>query len=312
MQIVEIPYGLLGTKKVLLINEESIAEFNESFDVILACEDALKFLSIIPDGLIDLIVTSPPYNIGKPYEKKMEFNDYLNWQFDVIQECYRVLKNGGSLCWQVGNYVENGEVFPLDIFFYQLIKKLPEFKLRNRIVWFFEHGLHARKRFSGRYETILWFTKGDSYTFNIDDVRIPQKYPNKRHYKGPRRGLPSSNPLGKNPGDLWRILCEDWESLVWDIPNVKANHPEKTIHPAQFPIELAERLVLALSNEGDLVLDPFMGVGTTIIASIIHNRKAIGIDKDQNYVHIAYQRVKQALAGTLKRRPLGKQKYEPK
>ena len=248
MEVKEIPDGLFGMKRVVLTNE-----FKEDSDVLLACEDALKFLSTMPDEAVRLVITSPPYNIGKSYEERRELNEYLEWQFEVIRECYRVLKPGGSLCWQVGNYVEKGEVFPLDAFFYHLIKRLPEFKLRNRIIWHFEHGLHARTRFSGRYETILWFTKGDSYLFNIDDVRVPQKYPGKRHYKGPKKGLPSSNPLGKNPGDLWSILKEDWENLIWDIPNVKANHPEKTLHPAQFPIELAERLVLALSAEGDTV-----------------------------------------------------------
>ena len=306
MEVKEIPDGLFGMKRVVLTNE-----FKEDSDVLLACEDALKFLSTMPDEAVRLVITSPPYNIGKSYEERRELNEYLEWQFEVIRECYRVLKPGGSLCWQVGNYVEKGEVFPLDAFFYHLIKRLPEFKLRNRIIWHFEHGLHARTRFSGRYETILWFTKGDSYLFNIDDVRVPQKYPGKRHYKGPKKGLPSSNPLGKNPGDLWSILKEDWENLIWDIPNVKANHPEKTLHPAQFPIELAERLVLALSAEGDTVLDPFMGVGTTVIAALLHRRRGIGVDKEQAYVAIAYQRVQQALMGTLRRRPMGKPKYEP-
>jgi len=299
-------HSLFSLKNIVVANE-----FTNDFDVLLACGDALDFLRKVPDGVVRLVVTSPPYNIGKSYEKRKELNEYLEWQFDIIKECYRVLMHGGSLCWQVGNYVERGEIFPLDVFFYHLIKRLPEFRLRNRIIWYFEHGLHARKRFSGRYETILWFTKGDDYVFNLDSVRVPQKYPNKRHYKGPKRGLPSSNPLGKNPGDIYRILERDWNTLIWDIPNVKFNHPEKTLHPAQFPIELVERLVLALSNEDEIVLDPFMGVGTTVIAAFLHHRRAIGVDKEQDYVSIAFHRVREAIAGTLKRRPLGKPKYEP-
>ena len=116
--------------------------------------------------------------------------------------------------------------------------------MRNRIIWHFGHGLHASKRFSGRYETIIWFTKSDNYYFNIDPTRIPQKYPNKKHFKGKKRGELSCNPLGKNPSD------------VWDIPNVKSNHIEKTDHPCQFPVALVERFILSTTKERDIVFDP--------------------------------------------------------
>jgi len=284
--------------------------FKDGYDVILAHNDVLDFLKTVPGGIATLVVTSPPYNIGKPYEERVEFREYLNWQREVVKECVRVLKPEGSICWEVGNYVEEGEVFPLDVFFYNLFKGLG-LKLRNRIIWRFGHGLHASKRFSGRYETILWFTKGDKYVFNLDVVRIPQKYPGKRAYKGPNKGKPSCHPLGKNPSDVWDVVVEDWEKEVWEIPNVKHNHPEKTIHPSQFPIELVERLVLALTNEGDLVLDPFVGVGTSIIASILHGRKGVGVDKEKEYTDIAYKRILEALEGTLKRRPLGRPLYQP-
>lgn len=102
----------------------------------------------------------------------------------MIGECVRTLHDSGSICWQVGNYVNNGEIIPLDIALYPIFAGLG-LHLRNRSVWHFEHGLHASKRFSGRYEVILWFTKSDRYTFNLDDVRVPQKYPNKKHFKGP-------------------------------------------------------------------------------------------------------------------------------
>ncbi len=286
-------------------------EYHTGFDVLLSKNDTLKFLKAVPSDSLQLIVTSPPYNIGKPYEERQEFHEYLEWQELVIRECTRVLKPGGSLCWEVGNYVEKGEVFPLDAFFYPIIKRSPELKLRNRIIWYFEHGLHASLRLSGRYETILWFSKGEPYVFNLDKIRVPQKYPGKTYFKGPKRGLPSANPLGKNPGDIWKILQNDWESLIWDIPNVKSNHPEKTHHPAQFPIELVERLVLALSNPGDTVFDPFVGVGSSVIASLIHDRKAIGVDKEKAYIDLALDRVKRLLKGELKYRPLGTRKFVP-
>lgn len=287
------------------------SSFRKSCDVLLACNNTLDFLDNVPKNKASLIVTSPHYNIGKAYEEKMDFQEYLRWQRKVIKKCIDFLHPKGSICWQVGNHIRGREVFPLDIFYYRIFKDLG-LKLRNRIIWHFGHGLHARRRFSGRYETILWFTKGDEYVFNLDPVRIPQKYPGKRAYKGPNKGKPSGNPLGKNPSDIWKILKRDWQSEIWDIPNVKYNHPEKTMHPSQFPIELAERLVLALTEENDIVFDPFVGVGSTMVAAVLHNRKAIGVDKEKTFTDKAFQRLREALEGTLKRRPLGRPVHEPK
>ncbi len=273
-------------------------KFNKEADLILYEGDTLKLLKQIPDNFVKLVVTSPPYNIGKPYEKRLNLDEYLSQQKTIIEECYRVLKNTGHICWQVGNYVDNGEIIPLDILLYPIFSNLG-LKLRNRIVWQFGHGLHATKRFSGRYEVILWFTKSDSYSFNIDPIRVPQKYPNKKYFKGPKKGQYSSNPLGKNPGD------------IWNIPNVKANHVEKTIHPCQFPVELIERLVLSMTEENDWVLDPFIGVGTTSIAALIHNRKAIGAEIDPEYMKIAKERIRKAEEGLLRIRPKEREVYDP-
>jgi adenine-specific DNA-methyltransferase len=217
----------------------------------------------------------------------------------AITECVRTLANDGSLCWQVGNHVRNGnEIYPLDIFIYQICKQF-DLKLRNRMVWCFEHGLNCSKRLSGRYETILWFTKGDDYVFNLDPVRVPQKYPGKTAFRGPKAGKPTCNPLGKNPGD------------VWVIPNVKHNHVEKTIHPCQFPIELIERLVLALTNENDLVVDPYAGVASTLCAAALRNRRSAGAEIDPSYVKIGRERVQLALAKQLRSRPMNKPVYQP-
>jgi adenine-specific DNA-methyltransferase len=285
--------------------------YSSSADIVLFAGEASAFLSKIPDGEVKLVVTSPPYNLGKAYETRQSIEDYLKQQEPIVRELVRVLADDGSLCWEVGNYVQRGEVFPLDIYYYDLFKNLG-LKLRNRLIWHFEHGLHATMRFSGRYETILWFTKGDKYCFNLDAVRVPAKYPGKTHYKGPNRGKPSGNPLGKNPGDKWAIVQHDWEQELWDIPNVKANHPEKTVHPCQFPIELVERCVLALSNEGDRVLDPFAGVGSTLLAALRHSRKALGSERDAKYWALAADRIRGLYDGTLKIRPLGKPVHQPK
>ncbi len=284
--------------------------FSEEAAIVLHSGDCLNAIKNMPRESIQLVITSPPYNIGKSYECSTTLEEYLEAMRPVLLESTRVLSPHGSLCWQVGNYVEKGEVFPLDIFFYPIFKELG-LRLRNRIVWHFNHGLHASQRFSGRYETILWFTKTDDYVFNLDSVRVPPKYPGKRHFKGPKKGLPSCNPKGKNPSDIWEIVAQDWEKELWDIPNVKSNHPEKTIHPCQFPIELVERCVLALTNEQDWVLDPFAGVGSALIAALMHNRRAMGCEKEAEYINIAHERIHQYYLGTLRLRPLGRPIYEP-
>jgi adenine-specific DNA-methyltransferase len=264
------------------------------------CEDNLTFLRRFDAGAAALIVTSPPYNIGKPYERRMVLDEYVERQARVIGECVRVLAPTGSLCWQVGNHVDRGEVVPLDIVLYPVFKRLG-LTLRNRIVWHFEHGLHCSKRLSGRYETILWFTRaGEGYTFHLDAVRVPAKYPNKRHFKGPRAGQLSCNPLGKNPGD------------VWIFPNVKNNHVEKTIHPCQFPVELVERLVRALTNPGELVIDPYMGAGSALVAAVKQGRRAAGCDIVAAYVAVARERLDKLRAGELKTRPMYRPVYQPR
>lgn len=273
-------------------------KFDVAADVVLYKGHCMDLLSQIGDDQIQLIVTSPPYNLGKPYEERLDIDDYLAQQKDVIEECARVLRPQGSICWQVGNYVNNGEIIPLDILLYPLFADLG-LKMRNRIVWHFGHGLHATKRFSGRYEVIMWFTANEDYTFNLDPVRVPQKYPNKKHFKGPNKGQLSGNPLGKNPSD------------IWNIPNVKSNHVEKTVHPCQFPVELIERLVLSMTNEGDWVLDPFLGVGSTVIASIIHGRRVAGSEVLSEYMEITRDRIKDAEDGTLRIRPMERQVYDP-
>lgn len=274
------------------------SKFDISTRMVVHEGDCLDLLKQIPDESIQLVVTSPPYNIGKVYEKKLKLEQYMEQQERVIKECARVLSKQGSICWQVGNYVEKGSIVPLDSVLYPIFIKLG-LKMRNRIIWHFEHGLHCKRRFSGRYETIIWFSKSDDYIFNLDPIRVPQKYPGKKHFKGPKTGQYSGNPLGKNPGD------------IWIIPNVKSNHVEKTIHPCQYPVELIERMVLSMTNENDWILDPFLGTGTTIIAAIRHGRKGVGAEKVPEYINIAHDRIQKEIQGILKTRPMYRQVYDP-
>lgn len=286
-------------------------EYAHDSEIVFLHGDSLDSLQKCPSEFIRLIITSPPYNVGKEYETQTNLEKYLSELEPILEQLVRVLAPEGSLCWQIGNYIENKEVFPLDMYFYPLFKKLG-LKLRNRIIWTFEHGLHCSTRFSGRYETLLWFTKGDEYVFNLDPVRVPSKYPGKTHFKpGPKYGLPSGNPLGKNPSDIWKLVEQEWEAGLWNIPNVKANHPEKTLHPCQFPIELVERCVLAFTNPDDWVLDPFSGVGTSMLAAVKLGRRAMGCERDKEYVEEAEKRMKLLFTGNLPYRPMGKPVYQP-
>jgi len=294
-----------------LWNIASADQFDPDAESVFLEGDSAETLKALPHGAAKLIITSPPYNIGKAYEVATRLDAYLENLTPVVDQLIRVLAHDGSLCWQVGNFVDDGEIFPLDIFYYPYFKSRG-LKLRNRIVWYFDHGLHCSKRFSGRYEVMLWFTKSDSYTFNLDPVRIPSKYPGKRHYKpGHKYGVPSGNPLGKNPADIWRLMQKEWEEGLWCIPNVKANHPEKTLHPCQFPIELVERCVLALTHPGELILDPFSGVGSAILAALRHGRRGLGCERDSEYISLAKRRVADFYAGALPYRPLGKPVHQP-
>jgi adenine-specific DNA-methyltransferase len=266
----------------------------------LEVQDAFKFLRKLKPGSVDLIVSSPPYCMGKEYDTSASIDDFIVDHEKLAPLLVRALKEGGSLCWQVGHHVSNGAVVPLDALVYKIFADQKKLFLRNRIVWTFGHGVHASRRFSGRHETILWFTKGPDYYFNLDAVRVPQKYPGKRHYKGPKKGEWSGNPLGKNPSD------------VWEIPNVKSRHIEKTNHPCQFPVALVQRLVRALTKPNELVADPFMGSGSSAVAAVLEQRKFAGCDIDRSYVVIAKQRVGQLKAGAHIIRPLEQPIYQPK
>ena len=268
--------------------------FREENRVTLYNGDCLKLLKTIPDEAVDMVITSPPYCMGKAYEDPHDDIETFRIQHKkIFNDIYRILKPGGSVCWQVGYHVSDKCVVPLDYIVYDLFtslsaKKESPFILRNRIIWTFGHGLNSTNRFSGRHETILWFSKGKQEGFNLDEVRIPQKYPGKRAYKGPHKGELSGNPLGKNPSD------------VWDIPNVKAQHVEKTDHPCQFPVAIPQRLIKALTSANGLILDPFMGSGTTGVAAIVEGRRFVGAEIQKDYYDVSVMRLNDAVSGTAK------------
>ena len=283
--------------KALLLGGETMRiykKYKKGNKVTLFNGDCLELLKNMPDESVDLIVTSPPYCIGKAYEDPHDdIETFKQQHINIFNDMYRVLKTGGSVCWQVGYHVSDKCIVPLDYIIYELFTSLSKdicapLILRNRIIWTFGHGLNSTNRFSGRHEVILWFTKGEQTIFNLDDIRVPQKYPGKRSYKGPHKGEFSGNPLGKNPSD------------VWTIPNVNANHLEKTNHPCQFPVAIPQRLIKALTPSEGVVLDPFSGSGTTGVAAIIEGRKFVGAEIQDNYYDISKNRLNEAANGNIR------------
>lgn len=240
--------------------------------------DCIDLLKALPDESVDLVVSSPPYNLGKEYEAKRALKVYLDEQTVVLAECARVLKTSGSIFWQVGAFADKGSLIPLDIRFFPILESFGLIP-RNRIVWVRQHGLHATKKFSARHETILWFTKSDQYPFNLDDVRVPQKYQDEKSWRGDNKGEYTCNPAGKNPGDIWVFR------------NVKHNHEEQTIHPCQFPEDMIARIVLATTPEGGVVLDPYMGTGTAAVVARDHGRHFYGAELDPDYWKVGERRL---------------------
>ena len=241
--------------------------------------NCIELINSMEDKSINLVVSSPPYNIGKSYEKKISLTDYLAVQTELLERICTKLTDDGSIFWQVGSFTSNGCVTPLDVKFFQIFENLGMFPI-NRIIWIRQHGLQAKNKFSCRHETILWFAKSMNYKFNLDNIRVPQKYKNKKYYKGDSKGQPSCHPDGKNPGD------------VWAFGNVKHNHEEQTIHPCQFPEDMVARIILATTEEGDVVFDPYMGTGTVAVVARDCNRRFLGAELDEKYFDVAQRRLK--------------------
>lgn len=234
--------------------------------------DVLDGLAALRGRRFALVVSSPPYGIGKSYERgeHRADADYDAWQDEVAARVVDALAPGGAVCWQVGYRVRDGVVTPLDVAAHARFSRLG-LELRSRVVWTFGFGRHSTRRFSGRHETLLWLSR------------------------------PGGRGLGPDvPGFSPRAAFV--EDPVWRLPNVVANHPEKTAHPCQFPIELAERCVLALSAPGEAVLDPFAGSGATLLAAAARGRAAVGIERDPGHAALARARVAEQAAGRLRRR----------
>ncbi len=218
--------------------------------------DALTELANLKTGSIDLIIADPPYNLGKDYGNNQDiqgFDEYLSFSRHWLREVHRLLKPNGTL------YVFMGFRFISHL--YDILDRDLHMFFNSWIVWHYTQGMGKTKGFSPRHDDILMFTRSEKAKFNLDAVRVPQKYYRDRN-----------NMRGANPGD------------VWEFSHVHYCNENRQNHPTQKPEGLIERMVLASSDVGDLVLDPFAGSGTTLRVCQQLDRNAIGIEINPDYV----------------------------
>lgn len=251
----------------------------EDDNILIYQGDSLELMNYIPEGSLPLTVTSPPYNIGKEYESILELDDYVKWIAKWINQVYRCTSFHGSFWLNLGylSIPQKAKAIPIP---YLIWDKVP-FYLIQEIVWNYSAGVAGKLFFSPRNEKFLWYVKDPkNYVFNLDDIRDPNvKYPNQK-----KNGKLKCNIKGKNPTD------------VWQIPKVTSgknrSSKERTTHPAQFPVQLVNRIILASSHINDIVFDPFLGSGSTAEAAIKNGRKVIGFEINENYINITIERIK--------------------
>lgn len=231
--------------------------------------EAIEKLKDLRNESVDLVIADPPYNLNKDYGNKSDrksFDEYINFTKDWTKEVTRILKPTGTI------YVFMG--FRFISYLYQILEKDNSLLFNNWICWFYTQGIGKKKGFSPRHDDILMFTKSRDFTFNLDDVRVPQKY-----YRS------INNMRGANPGD------------VWEFSHIHYCQENRQNHPTQKPEGLMERMILASSNENDLVVDPFSGSGTTLRVCQQLNRHCIGIELNEIYVEMTKKRLAEDFTG---------------
>lgn len=239
-------------------------------ELIAICGDAIEELKKIPDKSISLIVTDPPYNLNKDYgnnQDKFEFEEYLEFSRAWLKEAKRVLADDGTLYVFMGmRYIS---------YIYTILEQELGMTFNSWITWFYTQGIGKTKGFSPRHDDILMFTKHPKkFIFNLDLIRVPQKY-----YRS------VNNMRGANPGN------------VWEFSHMHYCNKNRKKHPTQKPEGLYERMILASSNEGDTILDPFVGSGTLLRVCQQTGRKGIGIDINPDYIEMTKERLQEPFDG---------------
>jgi len=256
--------------------------------------DAIHGLLSLEDSTVDLVITSPPYADMKKYvdgSKGIPVKQYVLWLMDHVREIERVLKPTGSFILNINDKVSNKFRDP---YVYELIYKITDsttLKLYERLFWNKGKGLSHPKRFGDKIEYLFWFAKTDNFTFNIDEMRVPYSESSLKRFKKPIK-----KRYNRTEGDD-KVEYKDWG------PNPKGALPSTLInigseskrisdnHIAVYPEALVDYLIKGATNEGDLVLDPFMGSGTTGVSAKKLKRGWIGFDNIEEYVNFANKRI---------------------
>ena len=234
------------------------------------CGDAIEEMAKLPNKSVRLIVTDPPYNLNKNYgnnQDKLDFSEYLDFSRKWLSEACRVLSDDGTIYVFMGmRYIS---------YIYSILEQELNMTFNSWITWFYTQGIGKTKGFSPRHDDILMFTKHPKkFVFNLDDVRVPQKF-----YRS------VNNMRGANP------------SNVWEFSHMHYCNKNRQKHPTQKPEGLYERMILASSNAGDVVLDPFSGSGTLLRVCQQTDRYGIGIDINPEYVAMARERLNTPFSG---------------
>lgn len=234
------------------------------------CGDAIEEMQKLPDGCVRLVVTDPPYNLNKDYgnnKDKLAFDDYLDFSYQWLKEAKRILADDGTIYVFMGmRYIS---------YIYKILEQDLGMAFNSWITWFYTQGIGKTKGFSPRHDDILMFTKDPKiFVFNLDNIRVPQKY-----YRT------VNNMRGANPGN------------VWSFSHMHYCNRNRQQHPTQKPEALYERMILASSNAGDTVLDPFAGSGTALRVCQQTGRNGIGIDINPDYVAMTEERLAQSFTG---------------
>lgn len=234
------------------------------------CGDAVEEMSKLPEKSVRLIVTDPPYNLGKNYgnsKDSLAFEEYLSFSRKWLSEAKRLLTDDGSIYVCMGvRYIS---------YIYTILEQELGFTFNSWITWHYTQGIGKTKGFSPRHDDILMFTKHPKdFVFHLDDVRVPQKY-----YRS------VNNMRGANPGN------------VWEFSHMHYCNRNRKEHPTQKPEGLFERMILASSDVGDTVLDPFVGSGTALRVCQQTGRNGIGIDNNPAYIAMTHRRLREPFVG---------------
>ncbi|MGZ7444258.1 DNA-methyltransferase [Paenibacillus sp. TH7-28] len=273
------------------------------------CEEVL---TLFPNECVDFVMTSPPYADQRFYgteESKVPPDEFVDWFLPKAAEIKRVLKKNGSFVLNINDKVVNGKQH---IYVYELVVRMTKelgYNLVRDYIWYnpstppnvFSSGRFGRTKKSHEY--CFWFSKGEDWTFNLDPIRKPYSKDMQKYLDGNGKGdrnyntRPSTHNF--NCEKTWEDKGGSDPGSVIEIGNTSSNDnfiklcKERGIaHPARFPEKLVEFFILAGTNENDIVLDPFSGSGTTAVSAHRNKRQWIGIDSNQDYCDLAYERMK--------------------